>query len=196
METSTALLERPAQEHLPPVEFAVPQPQPATEAVGLKDGANAIEPITTTFESNSVAEYTEIQPSRLLRVVKKAKRIAVGEGVGTALEAGMIAAGLPLPVREIAGTTVDIKTYGAEQKAAAGQGEEDKPSRLKKAGRIAGILALNLAAGYALQKGVPEAAHFIGGLADSETAHTAGQVAGKVGAMAGGTAVLNRRFGF
>jgi hypothetical protein len=143
-------------------------------------------PVLTEGDSAETTEVTDSLKTHDLR--EKAKRIVKGEGIGTALEAGLMAAGMPLPARELAGVGVDIKTYGSHghEKASA--------SKLRKIGHAAGFFALNLAAGYALQKGLPAAEQFVGQNVHNGVVEGGFQVAGKVGVMASATPVLNRRF--
>lgn len=130
--------------------------------------------------------------SRLQSFKQKIARIAAGEGVGTVLEGALIAGGVALPVREIAGTGVDWITYKPD--AVEGVEAGEAPTRLRRVGQAVGILALNVVSGYALQKGVPALFNLVNDHMHNGLAETASQVVGKAGVMSGASTLMNRRF--
>lgn len=130
------------------------------------------------------------KPTRMQRLARKAGKIIVGEGLGTALEAGMMATGIPLPARELAGTAIDIKTYGPDDSE-----QQNKPSRRTKMGRAAGLLALNLASGYAMQKGAPVLMDIINDNFNNDVIEGGVQLAGKISLMSGASSLFSRRLG-
>ena len=168
----------------------VVEPAPSELGPGIAALDSGLE-ATPTFDV-AVIEAVQVpaELSRMQRFRQKTGRIALGEGVGTVLEAGMMAGGAALPLRELVGTSVDLKTYGSEDNETA-----VAPTRLRKAGRAAGLLAINLATGYAMQKGVPMLMDVVNDNINNGTLEGGMQIAGKIGAMTGASSLLNRRFG-
>lgn len=169
----------------PPHEIDTQMPLPPQAGELMLPEAQPMEQSELALESQ--------ERSRMQRLGQKIRKIAIGEGAGTAIEAGMMAAGVSLPGREVVGTGIDIKTYGED----SGEGNEiaRNPSRMRKVSRAAGLFAINLASGYAMQKGVPALMDIINDNFNNGAVESGVQLVGKMGTMTGATSLINRRFG-
>ena len=124
-----------------------------------------------------------VEPSRINRIGKKVLQVSKGEFIGTAFDIASMSAGVPLPVREVAGGGIDYKVYGPEEKEAL-----KTPSRLSKIGQASGKVALYAVTGMVAQKYGVEAAQMLN---DALTESTVGKYATPLGSKLGAFLGIN-----
>ena len=167
----------------PPAESA-----PLT-TVKVESTASEITTVPVTgLEATPNPNRNEERLTKLQKVRGKLAKIALGEGVGTAIDVATMAAGIPLPAREITGSTLDSMVYGED-----GNSAEINPSRLRKVGKKVGSIALFAAAGMAAQKFGTEFADVVSDkLSEGVTGEYITPLGSKLAAIPGVNATIKR----
>ncbi len=179
----------------PPAEVAfvpvAPSELGAPVVVDMASLPQDTEAVPTAQDTLPQPEVAEARLSRGQKIGKKIIQIAKNESLGTTLDVVTTAIGVPIPVREVAGSTLDSALYAQNSGKSAEAAE--RPSRIGRVGRVIGKVALFASAGMIAQRFGSEAVDMI---SDRLSGGVTGQYItpglSKFGALTGVNAAIGR----